>query len=74
MTIGKNDQLIPLRDVPKLIIELTGVSRTKATVYLWAKNGCRTIDGRRVKLETVWRLKQIFTTRQAVETFIREVG
>lgn len=74
MTIGKNDKLIPLRDVPMLLVELTGVFRGKATIYNWAKKGCRTRDARIVKLETVKRLKQIFTTREAVKEFIKEVG
>ena len=74
MTIGKDDKLIPLSAVPMLLVELTGVYRSKGTVYNWTKKGCRTIDGRIVKLETKKRLKQGFTTREAVKTFIKEVG
>lgn len=74
MTIGENDKLVPLSAVPAVLVELTGVSRCKGTIYNWTKNGCRTIDARTVKLETVKRLKQIFTTREAVKTFISEVG
>ncbi len=69
-----SDRLIPLIDVPPIIAELTGIQRGKGTVYKWAKNGCRTHDGRIVKLKSVKRLGQIFTTRENIETFIKEVG
>lgn len=74
MTIGENDRLIPISAVPMLLVELTGIFRCKATVYNWTRKGCRTIDGRIVKLEIKKRLKQIFTTRSAVKEFINAVG
>jgi len=78
MTIGKNDKLVPMSDVPKLLVELTGVHRGKDTIYKWIRKGegggCRTKDGRIVRLETVKRLRQYFTTREAVIKFIEEVG
>lgn len=76
MTIGKHDKLIPMNAVPMLLVELTGVFRGRETIYNWAKKGkgCRTEDGRRVRLETVKRLRQIFTTREAVIKFIEDVG
>ncbi len=69
-----NDKLIPLIDVPLVIAELTGVQRCKGTVYKWARRGCRTRDGKIVKLVSVKRLGQIFTTQENIETFIAEVG
>ena len=69
-----NEKLVPLIDVPRIIAELTGVQRCKGTIYKWAKNGCRTHDGRIVKLESVKRLGQIFTTQENIETFIEGVG
>ena len=69
-----NDKLIPLIDVSAVIIELTGVPRCKGTIYKWAKRGCRTRDGRIVKLKSVKRLGQIFTTRENIVTSIEEVG
>jgi hypothetical protein len=78
MTIGKKDKLIPLSVVPQLILDLTGVSRGRATVYSWTRKGkrggCRTMDARIVRLETVRRLDQIFTSEQAVKEFINAVG
>ena len=74
MKIKPGEKFIPIVAARKLIFDLTGVQRCNSTIYKWAKKGCRTFDGRIVKLETVKKLKQIFTTKQAIETFIREVG
>ncbi len=79
MTIGKNDKLISLSMVPQLILDLTGVSRSRTTIYSWTRKGkprggCRTLDARIVILETVRKLDQIFTTKEAVIEFIEEVG
>ena len=67
-------KLIPLSAVPSLIAELTGVWRHRATVYRWAKVGCRSLDARVVKLKTEKKMGQLFTTRQDVVDFIFEVG
>ena len=70
-----NDKkLIPLSAVPSLVAELTGVWRHRATVYRWAKVGCRSLDARMVKLKTEKRMGQLFTTREDVMEFISEVG
>ena len=68
------ERLIPLSTVPSLIAALTGVWRHRATVYRWAKVGCRSLDARVVKLKTEKRMGQLFTTEEAVKEFIREVG
>ena len=67
-------KLIPLSAVPSLVAELTGVLRHRATVYRWANVGCRSLDARVVKLKTEKRMGQLFTTRENVMEFIREVG
>ncbi len=67
-------KLIPLSSVPSLIAELTGVWRHRATVYRWAKVGCRSLDARMVKLKTEKKMGQLFTTRKDVVDFIFEVG
>ncbi len=70
-----NDKkLIPLSAVPSLVAELTGVWRHRATVYRWAKVGCRSLDARMVKLKTEKRMGQLFTIREDVIEFISEVG
>lgn len=67
-------KLIPLSAVPTLVADLTGVWRHRATVYRWAKVGCRTLDARVVKLKVEKRMGQLFTTREDVMEFISEVG
>ena len=67
-------KLIPLSAVPSLVAELTGVWRHRATVYRWAKVGCRSLDARMTKLKTEKRMGQLFTTREDVMEFISEVG
>lgn len=69
-----NKKLIPLSAVPSLIAELTGVQRSRGTIYSWAKKGCRTIDARVVKLKTIKKMNQLFTTKENVLKFIRGVG
>ncbi len=67
------EKLIPISAVPSLIVELTGVFRHRATVYRWAKVGCRTLDARVIKLKTEKKMGQLFTTREDVMEFINEV-
>ena len=66
--------LIPLRKVPALLYELTGVTRKKATIYLWARKGITDAHGQVVKLKVYNRLNQHYTTKQAVIDFISELG
>ena len=70
----ENEKLIPLSAVPAILATLTGVTRVKATVYLWVKQGCRTSDARIVKLGARVKMGQWFTTQSEIETFIEEVG
>ncbi len=67
-------KLMPLSAVPVLLAELTGVTRCRNTIYGWAKKGCRTNDARVVKLKTVVKMNQMFTTKENVLKFIQEVG
>ena len=67
-------KLIPLSTVPALLAELTGVTRSRQTIYSWTKKGCRTNDARMVKLEIIVRMNQTFTTKENVLKFIQEVG
>jgi hypothetical protein len=68
------EKLIKIVDVPAILIELTGVTRGKQTIYNWIRIGCRTNDARIIKLKSKKRMGQIFTTRSAVENFIKAVG
>lgn len=67
-------KLIPLSAVPALLAELTGVTRSRNTIYSWTKKGCRTKDARVVKLKVTVRMNQTFTTKKDVIDFISEVG
>lgn len=66
--------LIPLRKVPALLYELTGVTRKRATIYLWARKGIADAHGQVVKLKVYDRLGQHYTTKQEVINFISRLG
>lgn len=68
------EKLIPLSAVPAVLVTLTGISRCKATVYNWARKGCRTYDGRIVKLGAKMQMDQWFTTQSQIEKFVESVG
>jgi len=70
----KNEDLIKLEQVPKIVYELTGIARTLATVYNWIKVGRTTQHGERVKLKSSKRLGNLYTTKEWLMEFIREVG
>ena len=71
---AKNKDLIKLTDVPALLIELVGVTRTRATMYNWARWGAKAYDGRTIKLRTERRINTLYTTREWVEEFLRRLG
>ena len=70
----KNKDLIKIRDVPKLLLELTGAGRTRITVYQWVRYGRESYAGEKIYLKTVRRLGYLYTTRKWVEEFIRSLG
>lgn len=57
--------IIRMSEVPALVERLTGVKRSRQTVYLWASAG---VKGN--KLETMRKAGQLFTTIEAVEAFV----
>ena len=67
-------ELISISAVPGLVADLTGVQRHRATVYRWAKVGCRSLDAKVVKLKTEKRMGQLFTTKEDIVNFISEIG
>ena len=69
-----DEKLIPLSAVPAILATLTGVTRSKPTVYNWVRDGCRTIDARIVKLGASIKLGQWFTTMPQIKKFIEEIG
>lgn len=70
----KNADLIKLDDIPKLILELTGVTICRATAYNWVKNGRNNYVGGKTKLKTTRRLGHYYSTKQWVLDFIKEIG
>lgn len=70
----KISDLIPLRKIPDLLYELTGVTRKQATIYLWSRKGIANAHGQIVKLKVFDRLNQHYTTKQALINFISELG
>ncbi len=70
----RNKKLIPLSAVPAILATLTGVTRSKPTVYNWVRYGCRTTDARIVKLGAEFKMGQWFTTQKQIEEFIEETG
>ena len=72
MTI-KRENLIKMRDIPALVLEMTGVTRTQAAIYMWIRKGLKTYEGPKVKLKTTKRLGHLYTTREWMEEFLRRI-
>lgn len=64
---------IKLKDVPPIVLELTGVDRTAKTIESWARKGRRGYDNTLVKLKTRKRLGTRFTTRQWIIEFLEQM-
>ena len=74
MARPKPNNLIKLEKVPAILINLTGVTRTHATIYNWIRKGRINAHGQMTKLAGYKRLGQIYTTEEAVIKFLRELG
>jgi len=70
----KNSDLIKLNDVPKVLLELTGVFRCRATVYNWARNGRPDYTGKKVKLKTCKRVGSLYTSQDWLIEFLKAIG
>ena len=70
----KNMDLIKLGKVPAILKELTGVTRTRATIYNWTKKGRIDTCGQMIKLRAYKRLGQIYTTNAAIMEFLKGIG
>jgi hypothetical protein len=62
-----------LSAVPVLVEELSGVKRSRATIYNWATRGV-TVADQKVILETEMRAGQMFTTRSKVQAFLARIN
>ena len=69
-----NKEYIGVGKVPAIIMEIAGVARTKNAVYSWIHMGRISTDGRLVKLRTIKRMSRLYTTREWIDKFVREVG
>jgi len=74
MAQPKPKDLIKLETIPAMLKELTGATRTRCTVYNWARKGRINAHGQRIKLSAYKRLGQIYTTEEAVLRFLEELG
>ncbi len=70
----KNEDLIRLEDVQALILKLTGISRCRATIYNWVRNGRKGYTNDNVKLKSAKRLGTLYTTEAWVQEFIGRIG
>lgn len=70
----RNADLIKLDDVPALLLELTGVTRCRATVYKWSRYGRINYLSTNIKLKTTRRLGTYYTCRRWVLEFIEQIG
>ena len=70
----KRTDLIKLDLVPAILRDLTGVTRSRVTIYNWIRNGRINAHGENVKLYSYRRLGQIYTTKVAVIKFLEELG
>lgn len=66
--------LIKVRDVPVVLLELTGISRTRMTIYQWVKNGRRGYDNHLIHLKTIKRVGHLYTKREWVIDFLEKLG
>lgn len=69
----KKRNYIALKKVPDVVIELTGVPRSKAAVDSWVRRGRIGSDGSLVKLKAVKRMGRLYTTREWIENFVTAV-
>jgi hypothetical protein len=65
---------IRLQDVPRVLLELTGQTRCRATIYNWVCKGKRGYDNVVIKLKIKKTLGMMFTTREWVVDFIQKLG
>ncbi len=66
----KDVKWVTLGEVPDYLTRTMGITRSRQTVYNWAKDGVIKGIGRRVKLRTVVRANKVYTTRKWVRDFI----
>lgn len=69
----KNEDMIRLVDTPRVVYEMTGVSRKLDTVRKWASKGVLGANGTRVTLRTRKRITGIYTTRAWLAEFFSGV-
>ncbi len=68
-----NNNLIAIKDVPKVVLGHFGEKRTTAAVYHWIRVGVAGPDGVRIKLQTTKCVGKLYTTFSNIEKFIREM-
>lgn len=70
----KDKKYIRIRDVAKIIEEITGETRDRVTIYYWIKRGIQGYHGSQVKLKTVKRVGVLYTTMEWIKDFLEGLG
>ncbi len=71
---AKTKDLIRLDAVVPLLVELTGMTRNRSTIYNWVQKGRHGQHGTVVHLKAIKRLGVHYTTKQWVIDYIAEIG
>ena len=69
-----NDNLIRVKDVPDVVLEMTGQYRGESTVRKWMTQGVHGRDGRVHLLQSTRRIKAICTTRVWLSEFFNRIA
>ena len=63
-------QWLTVSEIVVYIRQLTGLERTRQSIYKWAKTGKKTSSGATVKLRATNRLGRLYSTAKWVREFI----
>ncbi len=70
-----SEQIISLSQAARLLPGEKGASRKNpSTLFRWVTKGCRTLDGRTVRLEALRIGGRLFTSHEALDRFIAELN
>ena len=66
-------QWLTVNEIVDYIYRLTGLVRTRQTIYKWAKVGKKTSTNQAVKLRIITRLGRFYSTETWVREFIERI-
>lgn len=62
-----------ISDAPIILRNMTGVKKTRKTIYNWCKLGRRAYSGERIFLEHETVAGELYTTKDALRRFLGEI-